>query len=446
MSERTYSDAINTRAVFRVYAVIAWATGALLVGWGPLLVGVDLPGLPFAKAGLVRVLGAIVIAAGCVAHAIAGADDPGARRRVLLWWAIAHGVVLVVTALQVATVGNEDDPVAVVVVGLLLLLTMLCFYFWQTAEGYPLGGLRSVSSTFGLNERVAVERLRSTYEVQIRSAAAQEERNRLARDLHDSIKQQIFVIQTAAATAQARIDSDRPGAVAALEQVRTSAHDAMTEMEAMLDQLRAVPLENRGLVAALKKQCEALQHRTGAIVRFDLGPLCPSEALRPGVQEAVFRIAQEAMSNIARHARAAHVTVALGEADGDLVLAIEDDGLGFDAVRASAGMGIGNMRARADGAGGRLELRSAPGQGTSWRLRVPCLPHRMSERHLHRRRALIWGALSAAFTGFSVVSALYPATRPRLMNLVPAALFCLVVCIRLAVAYRRLFRRLDRSA
>ena len=127
------------------------------------------------------------------------------------------------------------------------------------------------ATTFALRNKPAIGRLRSAYEEQIRQAARQEERARLARDLHDAVKQQLFVIQTAGATAQARLSTDIDGARAAVDQVRAAAREAMTEMEVMLDQLQGAPIENAGLLAFLKKHCEALGFRTGAEVTFDAG-------------------------------------------------------------------------------------------------------------------------------------------------------------------------------
>lgn len=92
-------------------------------------------------------------------------------------------------------------------------------------------------------ESGAMDALRSQYEEHIQQAARQEERTRLARDLHDAVKQQVFVIQTAAATIEARFESDATGAKGALEQVRRAAREAMTEMDAMIEQLQAAPVE-----------------------------------------------------------------------------------------------------------------------------------------------------------------------------------------------------------
>jgi signal transduction histidine kinase len=248
-----------------------------------------------------------------------------------------------------------------------------------------------LTSLFGSDNPDSADQLRSQYERQIREVARQEERNRLARDLHDSIKQQVFVIQTAAATAQARFDGDPAGAKLALEQVRGSAREAMTEMQVMLDQLRAVPLENAGLVESLKKQCEALGFRTGARVEFKLGDLPPTEALPPGAHEAILRAAQEALANVGRHARADSVLVSLGSPRGQFELRVQDDGGGFDPNRSSRGQGIANMRARAEEFGGKFELISQPGNGTSVVLSIPYTAFETPREY--RRRAVTWGIL-----------------------------------------------------
>lgn len=96
-----------------------------------------------------------------------------------------------------------------------------------------------------------------------------------------------------------------------------------------------------------------------------IGKLPPSEALAPGAQNAIFRVAQEALANVGRHARAASVLVTLGGADGRAELRVQDDGAGFDPNQAPRGMGVANMRARAREFGGKLELASRPGAGAA---------------------------------------------------------------------------------
>jgi signal transduction histidine kinase len=214
-------------------------------------------------------------------------------------------------------------------------------------------------------------------EREIREAAGLAERTRLAQDLHDSIKQEIFAIHTSAATIQERLTSDPEGARQAIEQVRRSSRDAMTEIEAMLDRLDTSPLENTGLVSALRKQCEALGLRTGAEVTCVIGQLPASKLLPPGTHEALFRIAQEALSNIGKHARATHVRLTLELAERFLLLTVTDDGQGFDkrepTAEARLGMGLKNMLARSRSVGGRFELVTSPGHGATIRVDVPVL-------------------------------------------------------------------------
>ncbi|HSB13353.1 MAG TPA: histidine kinase, partial [Bryobacteraceae bacterium] len=305
MWTRQRADAVDTRIVYWAYAALAWFAGFLLIAWGPMWLGGGPAAELSIRASLIRVLGSMLVAAGCFSAALATVPDPGSRRRGLLWIAAGHAVILVVVLLQQDAVWSPlpaELPAAVLNCILLVFL-----YLWRTAESDSVTPFSPLTSLFGRANRSHTDRLRSQYEEQIRQAASREERSRLARELHDSIKQQIFVVQTAAATAQVRFDQDSAGARAALDEVRNSAREAMAEMEAMLDQLRATPLENTGLVEALKRQCGALGFRTGAQIDFRIGKLPLNGSLPPGAHQAVFRVAQEALANIGRHARAQNV-------------------------------------------------------------------------------------------------------------------------------------------
>ncbi len=238
----------------------------------------------------------------------------------------------------------------------------------------PLGRL-----IFRVNDLIARERevqdLRKDLLRQAGESAAQQERNRLARELHDSIKQQIFGISLSAAAVQARWESDAPGAREALSDVQRSAEEAMVEMNALLQQLSPAPLEKVGLRQALREQCEALGYRTGAEVKIEFGDLPDDDRLPPGAQEGIFRIAQEALSNVARHARATQVHLYLGqcEAGGHLVLEIRDDGRGFAKDAVPEGMGLENIQQRVQALAGELTVDSAPGEGTRLCVSVPIL-------------------------------------------------------------------------
>jgi len=223
---------------------------------------------------------------------------------------------------------------------------------------------------------------------QVSEAAAREERNRLARELHDSIKQQLFSIGVSAAAARARA-GEAGGANAALDDIERGAREAQVEMTALLQQLRPAPLENVGLVAALRDQCEALGYRTGAEVSVTIGALPAEDRLPLRAQEQLFRMAQEALANIARHARAQHVWLRL-EQDGDaMLLEIRDDGQGFDTATARGGMGLSNLRERARALGAEAQIESAPGHGATISIRAPLIePLRQSPEDLARQAAL----------------------------------------------------------
>jgi signal transduction histidine kinase len=440
MSANTYSDAIDTRIVFRAYAAVAWLGGVLLLVAGPHFFPLELAGYAGAGGLVVRIVGAIVISAGCFAWPLAHVDDPYARRRALGWWAAGHLQVLSMMAVGVIGRIGEPGPGVQVALGALLTATLLLWHFNQTGDGLPQSGLPSHTPLFGDQGQASIERLRSTYEEQIRAAAGQEERHRLARDLHDSVKQQIFAIQTAAATAQARFTADPLGASGAIEQVRESAREAMAEMEAMLDQLRAAPLENTGLAEALKKQCEALGFRTGADVRFTTGELPPSHSLPPGAQEVVFRVAQEALANVGRHARASHVAVTLDSTGHSLQLRIEDDGVGFDAGQPGGGMGLGNMRSRAASIGGTLAVTTQPGNGTLVRLSLPRAAPETDDIGYYRRRVLFGGVGFVVWIRFTVWAASEQSGMTLVVN-VPLTVAYAVLLGRMVVGWVRVRRQ-----
>jgi signal transduction histidine kinase len=407
---RRFPDRVDLRVIFRVYAWLAWAIGTWTALWGSLWFAAPRADWPFFNHSLVRITGA------------------------------AHAVVLLMVVTQWLTVWGQGGA-GDIVVFLTLTSTAVLFYFWATGEGHKAGESMGLTELFGSANRAPIEHLRSEYEERIREAAGQEERNRLARELHDSIKQQLFVIQTAAATAQARFGSDAAGTRGALEQVRSSSREAMTEMEALLDQLRAAPLENVGLVEALKRHCEALSFRTGMQVDFEVGTLPPNESVPPGAQQAVFRVAQEALSNVARHARATRVGVKLESGTPGLSLKVQDNGRGFEMGADERGMGISNMRARAAAYGGTLHLATAPGSGTTVTLSIPVEGARWADRSDYRRRAWWWAAAAAFFTGIVVFDLATTSRREALPLDLAIAVVNLVIFIRVLVAYLRVRNR-----
>ena len=215
---------------------------------------------------------------------------------------------------------------------------------------------------------------------QVGKTAAQEERNRLARDLHDSIKQQLFSIVVNIAAVKARWEQNAPSARKIVDDIERIALETQIEMQALLQQLRPVPLENVGLIESLRMQCQALGYRTGAVVTAELSELPADELLPPGTQETIFRIVQEGFANIARHARAPHVWLSLRQQEDALLVEIGDDGQGFDVEQANersdryGGMGLPNVRERVGTLGGSASVWSLPGEGTTLHLCIPLIP------------------------------------------------------------------------
>jgi signal transduction histidine kinase len=320
MCRGQHPDAIGTRLIFRVYAWITIAAGLAVYFWPRLMPTqlfehVQLVGVPSDGSPLLRIGAAVVTGAGWCAAGFSIVDDPTSRRKGLNRFAVAHLFFGALFFIQWYAIFDRAWPPLVGCAPLLVGIVLL--YLAVTCVTTPKPSMqREMIRLFNSDDLPgraaytiqtkpeALDALRFQFEEQIRQVARQEERTRLARDLHDAVKQQLFAIQTAAATAEARFDGDADGARAALGQVRASAREAMSEMEAMIAQLETTPMENAGLVEALKKQCEALGFRTGAEVKLDIGELPPNEALPPGAQQALFHGAQEALANLGRHARA----------------------------------------------------------------------------------------------------------------------------------------------
>jgi len=199
-----------------------------------------------------------------------------------------------------------------------------------------------------------------------------EERGRIARELHDAVTQKLFSLRLTADAAAALVERDPQRAVAELATVRKLAAEATEELRAIVVDQRPPDLRGDGLDIALRKQAELLDRVHEPTIRYTTCHCVP--ALTEARQQAVYRIAQEALHNALRHAGATRVDVSMVVHGRKVVLEIRDDGAGFDARSAEGAgrrLGLSSMRERAREAGGRLDITSAPGRGTSVRLEVP---------------------------------------------------------------------------
>jgi signal transduction histidine kinase len=204
---------------------------------------------------------------------------------------------------------------------------------------------------------------------QSRRLAALEERQRIARDLHDSVSQTLFSLTLAAQAARTTIEINGVGAAEMLQTVQELAGGALAEMRALIFELRPGALHEAGLAAAIERFVGAFRSRTGVAVTLDLD----SRRLPPPVEEALYRINGEALANVGKHACASQAVVTLKHISDGVELIVRDDGRGFDPSQPITGdhMGQRTMQERAAALGGSCVVQSAPGSGTTVVVRVP---------------------------------------------------------------------------
>ncbi len=213
------------------------------------------------------------------------------------------------------------------------------------------------------------ERLERDLRRQAVEIAASDERAHLARELHDSVTQALFSMTLLTRSVELLLTKDPAAAVARLGTLRDLQRDALAEMRALIFELRPGGLEQDGLVTALRRHAAAVQGRIGlpVVVEADLDGRLPSD-----VEDVLYRIAQEALHNVVKHAGAKTVGLVVERVDGSVRLAVIDDGGGFDAAAIPPGhLGLAGMRVRAEKIGGRLTVNSRPGHGTTIEAIVP---------------------------------------------------------------------------
>jgi signal transduction histidine kinase len=202
-----------------------------------------------------------------------------------------------------------------------------------------------------------------------RGKAALEERQRLARELHDSVSQALYGIALGANTALELAKHDPERVADPLEYVLSLSEAGLAEMRALIFELRPESLETEGLVAALEKQAAVLKARYEIEVKTIL---CDEPGASPEAKEAIYRIAQEALHNTVKHARAKIVEMKVWCGPDGMTLEVSDDGSGFDAAGDFPGhLGLRSMRERALSLGGALDVQSGLGAGTRIRARIP---------------------------------------------------------------------------
>ena len=227
-----------------------------------------------------------------------------------------------------------------------------------------------VIQSLGDQIAVAIENAR-LYD-QSRGLAILEERTRLARELHDSVTQSLYSLVLLSESWRRQLNTGVAGAQPEMQLRRIGeiAQQALKEMRLLIHELRPPTLDQEGLVDALRKRFDAVENHVGVEGRVVMDDFFD---LPSGIAEGLYRIAQEALNNALKHARASRETVHICVNDGAVVMEISDDGQGFDpqAVEGKGGMGLSSMRERTYLLGGSLGVRSSPGAGTVVTVRVP---------------------------------------------------------------------------
>jgi signal transduction histidine kinase len=203
----------------------------------------------------------------------------------------------------------------------------------------------------------------------IETLAVVQERNRLARELHDSVSQSLYGLVLSAEAARRNLANGKTeGSAEELESMSATARAALTEMRLLIYELRPPEIEQHGLQRALETRLATVERRAGLQTSLDYA-VTADVPLRTEIE--LERIATEALTNVVRHAGASAVAVSVRQDGGRLVLSVQDDGAGFDPTVISGGLGVRGMRERADRLGARFSVESDATTGTVVRVEAP---------------------------------------------------------------------------
>jgi signal transduction histidine kinase len=212
-------------------------------------------------------------------------------------------------------------------------------------------------------QSVEAERLRHSMR------ASEDERARWARELHDETLQELGALKVMLDSARQSDDADRTrGAIdAALGQIELS----IRNLQALITELRPAALDQIGLLPALETLVMRASATSGLHIDYNAALGADAGRLDPEIERTLYRLIQEALTNVMKHADASRVRLELGEADGWLKVSVEDDGRGFDTGQLSVGFGLVSMQDRVGLVGGRVSVDSTPGAGTTVRAEIP---------------------------------------------------------------------------
>jgi signal transduction histidine kinase len=198
--------------------------------------------------------------------------------------------------------------------------------------------------------------------------AVTQERNRLARDLHDSAKQLALAASFQIATAQQLFERDPQAASTSLEEAEKLVDQVRSELTDLIHELRSTQMDGREFNEIMQTYAAEWAHSNGIGVQIEVQGV---EELPIETEEALYRIMQEALSNVSRHSDAKQVNIEIQQHDGEIQMSVHDDGIGFDRGSVNSGLGLSSMGERAEVIGGYTRITSQPGAGTEVSVVLP---------------------------------------------------------------------------
>ncbi|EKV02817.1 signal transduction histidine kinase [Leptolyngbya sp. PCC 7375] len=214
---------------------------------------------------------------------------------------------------------------------------------------------------------VAHHRLRQ-YALRIQDQAALQERNRIAREIHDAVGHSLTALRIQLENARLFSHSDTHKTEDHLKVAQQLAAKALSEIRQSVSTLQSDPLQGRSLITVLEQLCLDFQQQTKGEFVYTLDVLGP---LPTETSATVYRLLQEAMTNVARHSHADRIKLQVKTESGYLWLILEDNGIGFDLAKNTAGFGLSSMKERTAAMGGHLQFITAPGEGCQLRAQLP---------------------------------------------------------------------------
>lgn len=318
-----------------------------------------------------------------------GEPQKEARRRntteTILWLLIIVSLVIIVLQaigyIQLITLQGRTMLIVLAVIGASLAVAALYSYLQNSKLKQALHrlneqqGKRTVRVTIDEDPEeqrdhpAGLEHVDEKWEEKVKFTAVIEERQRLARELHDAVSQQLFAISMTATAVSRTIERDWERARRQVHLIEEMAAVAQSEMRALLLHLRPVHLDGKNLAQALQALVEELKQKIPMEIMLEVDD---SVVLRPEAEDHLFRIVQEAMSNTLRHAKADHMEIILRRDGNELFMGIKDTGIGFDLeAKKQASYGLLTMEERVIELGGTLVMSSKLGEGTAIEIRLP---------------------------------------------------------------------------